>query len=423
MEAQLQTGGFLPEKYDVMDSTRTEQILSDEAEKEEGRRFSGFLKHQSFALRPLSFGAWMFDVVADLTGPQSPSAQSNAVSTPQDRLSRAQGPADQQGRSRRPSTTYYPSGVDLELGRPTHSFYERRYSLPPTPTSATFTHVALDEDEDVEFTKEKSTMERSAVTARQARGSRGAPRAKWEEFRVEVLPSNDADNSSSDDLSIDDDRPPQFWPLMHSVYKALPNKPYLFVGLLVCVLNGVMTPVFSFLLSKLLFEVSIGGRDTATINFFGGLVLAVAAIDGVFLGLKYFIMETCAMSWLTRVRKIALARILAQDKKWFDRPQHGPARLVQILVKDGDDSRDLIAVVWGQFCVVIAMLGVGLVWAFIRSWQLTLAGLAIGPVFAITMAVQSRLVAGAVARNKLAREEVAKGYYDVSICACSDLRL
>jgi ATP-binding cassette subfamily B (MDR/TAP) protein 1 len=97
----------------------------------------------------------------------------------------------------------------------------------------------------------------------------------------------------------------------------------------------------------------------------------------------------------------------------IDKPLNAPARLVQILVKDGDDARDLISVVWGQFFVVATMLGVGLVWAFIRGWQLTLAGLASAPVFAIPTAVQTKLVAKFEVRNKRAREDVARDYYDV----------
>ena len=60
------------------------------------------------------------------------------------------------------------------------------------------------------------------------------------------------------------------------------------------------------------------------------------------------------------------------------------------------------------------MLGVGLIWALVEGWQLTLVGLAIAPVFAIAMAVQTKLVAKCEYRNYRAREEVAKGYYDVS---------
>jgi ATP-binding cassette subfamily B (MDR/TAP) protein 1 len=54
---------------------------------------------------------------------------------------------------------------------------------------------------------------------------------------------------------------------------------------------------------------------------------------------------------------------------------------------DGNDTRDLISVVWGQFFINVMMLGVGLLWAFIEGWQLTFTGLAIAPGFATTMAV------------------------------------
>jgi ATP-binding cassette, subfamily B (MDR/TAP), member 1 len=42
-----------------------------------------------------------------------------------------------------------------------------------------------------------------------------------------------------------------------------------------------------------------------------------------------------------------------------------------------------------------------------------LAGFAIAPVFVGVMALQTRLVVQCEARNKKAREDVAKGYYDV----------
>jgi ATP-binding cassette subfamily B (MDR/TAP) protein 1 len=171
---------------------------------------------------------------------------------------------------------------------------------------------------------------------------------------------------------------------MRIVYPTIPGKPLLFFGLLICILGGAMTPIFSSLLFRLLFEVSTGGENVSVINNSGGLVLGIAAIDGL------------------------------KDKKWFDCPSHTPARLVQILVKDPDDARNLVSVVWGQCLVIGAMLGVGIVWAVVREWQLTLAGCAIAPVFALTMAVQSGL-AGCEERNKRAREEVARGYYDVCL--------
>jgi ATP-binding cassette subfamily B (MDR/TAP) protein 1 len=37
--------------------------------------------------------------------------------------------------------------------------------------------------------------------------------------------------------------------------------------------------------------------------------------------------------------------VLSQDKSLFDRPENGASRLTQVIWKDGDDSRALIAVV------------------------------------------------------------------------------
>ena len=47
---------------------------------------------------------------------------------------------------------------------------------------------------------------------------------------------------------------------------------------------------------------------------------------------------------------------------------------------------------------------------------MTLVRIAIAPVFAATMAIQTALVAKCEGRNKRAREDVAKGYYEVSVC-------
>ncbi|KIJ92367.1 hypothetical protein K443DRAFT_438359 [Laccaria amethystina LaAM-08-1] len=48
---------------------------------------------------------------------------------------------------------------------------------------------------------------------------------------------------------------------MRSVYPTIPHKLLVLIGLVVCCLSGAMTPIFSFFLSRLLFEVAIGARD------------------------------------------------------------------------------------------------------------------------------------------------------------------
>jgi ATP-binding cassette subfamily B (MDR/TAP) protein 1 len=199
------------------------------------------------------------------------------------------------------------------------------------------------------------------------------------------------------------------------IYPTLPHKFFIVLGFFAAAASGAVTPVFSFVLSKLFVQVSAGAKDVSLINILGGIVLALAAMDGLLLGLKYFILEKIAISWVNRLRMFCFQSVLLQDKKWFDKVDgsNGPVKLVQILIKDGDDARSLLATVFPQAIVVITMLGTGLLWAMIRGWQLTLVGMAIAPVFVVTMAVQTNLVAKCELRNKRAREQVAKEYYEV----------
>jgi ATP-binding cassette subfamily B (MDR/TAP) protein 1 len=84
---------------------------------------------------------------------------------------------------------------------------------------------------------------------------------------------------------------------VRGIYPTVPYKPFVFLGLLICACSGAITPIFLFRISRLMFEVSIGATDTAAINALGGIILAVPALDGLLMGLKYFIMETSGMAW------------------------------------------------------------------------------------------------------------------------------
>ncbi|OJA09772.1 hypothetical protein AZE42_11471 [Rhizopogon vesiculosus] len=71
----------------------------------------------------------------------------------------------------------------------------------------------------------------------------------------------------------------------------------------------------------------------------------------------------------------------------FDRLQNGASRPTQVIVKD-EDARTLIAVVGDRIVAVGTMMTVRLLWAMARRWQLTLVGLAIGPVFVCVVGLQ-----------------------------------
>lgn len=367
--------------------------------------------------RPSTLGNWMFDAVADLSKPTSVAQPAPGVLAAREanRLSRfvpmdafARESTDDIRASRRKS-------MDLLLSpiSPLKPLAQRRLSLQFTPSTASFPRSPMVEDDDEDFERDAMAATGAQATARRVARQR-IEHAPFAELSAVTVDAADADPVREAHQQIG------FWRLVRDIWPTVPYKPAVALGILICLASGAMTPVFSFVLARVMYEVSIGAENVRIINIFGGIVLGIAALDGLLLGLKYFVMETIAMAWVTRIRDVCFQRVMAQDKKWFDKPENSPVRLMQVLVKDGDDARSLIATVLAQLVVVATMLSVGLIWALVRGWQLTLVGFAVAPVFGIAMAVQARLVSKCEFRNKRAKEEVARVYYEVNpICIWS----
>ena len=436
MRSQGETGGFPvkePEAIEIPQiRAEAERILeasnvqSEETDENDSRRASELplrSKHQS-----LGFSSWMLDVVQDLSRSRAPTPSLLPTSNPKKSevkhlstlsinparsktLSVQQPFASKSKGSKRIS-------ADLFSSKNVRDDVKRHLSLQFTPSSPEFSTRAfipgMEDDDEFYDEKTRDAIERTGELASKRRLERRPNRTKWTDVNLELERVGSKLPSISEEQTGKARKEISFVRLVRDVYPTVPRKSFILLGMIVAALSGAMTPLFSFLLSKLLFEVSIGATNTRAINMYGGIVLAVAAGDGLFMGLKFFIMETGAMNWVTSLRKSCYSLLLAQDKKFFDKSENSPVRLMQILIKDGDDARSLIATVLSQCIVVITMVGVGLIWAMVVGWQLTLAGIAIGPVFAVAMTMQANLVARCERRNEEAREEVAKGYYEVS---------
>ncbi|KAL1411210.1 ATP-dependent permease [Vanrija albida] len=194
-------------------------------------------------------------------------------------------------------------------------------------------------------------------------------------------------------------------------YPSIPHKTAMFVGLLTAVLQGAQTPIWSFFISKLM--TLIGAPDAAAqLPKIGGTLIGLSVSGGLFLFLQEYILQGVAAMWTAKIRTEAYERVLAQDKGWFDDPDHSPAALVQHLVKDVDDMRHLVATLLPKTVVVVMMMGLGLIWAMVAGWQLTLVGLALTPLFVAMFAGTEGILSRTEIHNKSRRENVARAFYE-----------
>ncbi|KAL0062992.1 ATP-dependent permease [Marasmius tenuissimus] len=408
------------------DATPSPSDAEEEEEEADGDALPTYRQSQMFAMEnrlPLGrltiaassgVAQWMLDVVGDLTN----------VPSGNNRMSMA--PA-----SSRRNTMAFPrvAPLDLTNSRPiptrlrrTSSFelspiaasptttVERRRSLQFTPTSPTFptVHKKATVEDDDEFDQEKEALESSGRWAQRRPTRRTVHESKKaEKLDIQVSAPEQQPGNTLQNLGL--------FAVIRRAYPTIPKKPIFFMGLGFALISGAMTPIFSFLLAKLLVLVSSGPIDDEKqklINWWGGIVLAVVAADGIMMGLKFFVMEGLSCQWINSLRLRIMTKLVEQPRSFFH-SQYTPMHLTHTLTSATDDARLLLSTVLTQLLVVVAMFSVGIIWALARGWELTLAGLAIAPVFAGVMAFQAKAVAGCVRRARQQSETVEGGVWVV----------
>jgi ATP-binding cassette subfamily B (MDR/TAP) protein 1 len=257
------------------------------------------------------------------------------------------------------------------------------------------------------------------------------PRRKWTASELSLSSTASADGTSlpkekgsatvleMDELADEerDAEPPLAPPgslrkVLCDAWVSQPYKVLLVAGFVACVAAGSVPPVFSFILGKLL--ATMGRQDQGQeVRLYTLIVVGLAFADGILNFLRFFVMEVAGDLWVRRLREKSYRKVLAQDKSWFDQPSSTAGAIVTSIVKDADDAQALVGRIVGQLVVVIAMVALGLIWAMVIGWQLTLVGLAFAPIFVVAMALQSRVVTKHEIRNKAKREAVAKRFYDM----------
>jgi ATP-binding cassette subfamily B (MDR/TAP) protein 1 len=406
--------GWAPE-VQIDTASEVDAILEETVQASTDKRARHASRHASLlpGLHP-SEQQWMFDAIADLTrptavqtGPQSHDSEKLAPSfehlNPRHESSMRLTALNARRSARPLSIAVPPSPSEASPS------LARRSSLQFTPISPTFTLVEVDRD----FELEKNAMVLSGSTAGQRREFR-PPRVRWDEPKSKIVVKTELPPVSTSKRSAKlEEQHASLFGVLRVFWPTVPSKWLIALGIVAALLSGAMTPLFSFLFSRLLITTAnVHSVGPGAITKSALVVLAVAFGDGFFAGLKYFLLEMAGFKWINNLRQKSFPVILAQDKKWFDDPMNSSERVVQMLMKDPEDARVLISTILSQAFLVASMVGVGFIWALIQGWQLTLAGLAIAPVFAIVMAVQARFVSRSELRNKRAREEVARRYHD-----------
>ncbi|PPJ54257.1 hypothetical protein CBER1_05161 [Cercospora berteroae] len=160
---------------------------------------------------------------------------------------------------------------------------------------------------------------------------------------------------------------------------------WLIIGFWGATVHAVGTPVFSWILSKLLATYAVPGGQKSKQLAYSMAILGVAVIDAVHTYAYRFLLEVVGEWWVDGIRNKAYERILDQDREFFAKKENSIPILAESLDRNAEEMRNLVARFAALAYVALIMTTVSIAWALISQWKVTLIALTLAPyIFGVT---------------------------------------
>lgn len=183
--------------------------------------------------------------------------------------------------------------------------------------------------------------------------------------------------------------------ILKKLYLSTENKLILIFGLIFSTLNGAVNPIFSFCFSKLLTGIVPQNSDVGSPHYllkWSLVVIFLALFDGVSTFSKEFLLKLASELWICSLRKESFKSISKQDLSWFNDPHHQPAEVNALLMNDSRDLRSLVSEFLSIISTIIILSSLGLIWALVSGWKLSLVCISLIPLFIITTGAYANLL-------------------------------
>lgn len=149
----------------------------------------------------------------------------------------------------------------------------------------------------------------------------------------------------------------------------------LVLGFLAALLHAATSPIFAYLLAKLLgaFRDKSTLADTALKISLG--MLAVAITDGVTVFCMHYLLEKVGEGWVDALREQAFSRVLDQPRSWFEQNRNTGGKIAETLDKHAEETRNFVGRFAGNISVAILSVSVGVTWSLAIGPELTAVAL------------------------------------------------
>lgn len=189
------------------------------------------------------------------------------------------------------------------------------------------------------------------------------------------------------------------------MYRSIPSKMVLFVGILAAAAHAIINPLFAMVFSHLI--MGIFDVSASNITMWAMLVLLCAFGDGLTTYLKT-ILNIAAERWLRTVRdqiftKLVFSRVHKDKATYY----------TKLIASDSEKCALIITLYWPGIVSIFILIVTGFFWAIATSWKLTLVSLSLLPVFLLTTQLYKRENQHLFNRREKLRSQVARLLTDI----------
>ncbi|KAJ8898721.1 hypothetical protein K2173_004880 [Erythroxylum novogranatense] len=182
--------------------------------------------------------------------------------------------------------------------------------------------------------------------------------------------------------------------------------PVLIAGTIAAMINGLIFPIFGWLLAKVtktFYEMPHELRKDS--KFYSSMVLILGVVSLILYPWQSYLFSVAGGKLIQRIRCMCFEKVVHMEIAWFDEPGHSSGLIGTRLSEDAVTARALVGDALAQMVQNTSSAIAALVIAFSASWQLAIIVIVLFPLIVINGFLQVKFMKGFSGNAKMMYEE------------------
>lgn len=204
--------------------------------------------------------------------------------------------------------------------------------------------------------------------------------------------------------------------VIRKMFNANQCKHLLVAGIMFSVIAGAANPIFSYTFSFLLNGIVPQGNGVGSRLYllkWSFITMGVACVDALSGFLKDFLLGYCGENWIMNLRNEAMSKIIFKEFDWFLQENNKESETSSLVLNDLRDLRSLVTEFLGAISTFLTVSFLGLIWAVISGWKLSLVCISMFPLMIAFSALYGALLQKYETEYKTAVADLENLLYEI----------